>query len=62
MVVDPTLELNGEESNILSSYFDISSENESNEFISNIVLTLILKSWEESKTCLHPSSTVMFPL
>ena len=62
MVVDPTLELNGEESNILSSYFDISSENESNEFISNIVLTLILKSWEESKTYLHPSSTVMFPL
>ena len=50
MIVDPTPELDSEESNILSSYFVISSENQPNEVIYKMVLTHLLESWEESNT------------
>ena len=46
MSVDPPQKLDIEESNILSSYFGISSENQSNEVISKMASTHILKSWE----------------
>ena len=36
-------------------------ENQSNEVISKMVLTHILKLWDESKTQLHPSSAAMTP-
>ena len=50
MIVYPTTELDSEESNILSGYFGISSENQTNEVISKMVLPHLLKRWEESKT------------
>ena len=50
MIVDPTPELDSEESNIISRFFGISSENQTNEVISKMVLTHLLKRWEESKT------------
>ena len=46
MVVDPPPKLDTEESNILSSSFDLSSWNKSNEVISKMVLTHLLKRWE----------------
>ena len=54
MIVDPPPKMDSEESNIISSYFDISRENKSNEVISKILLNNPLKCWEESKTHLHP--------
>ena len=36
-------------------------ENQSNEVISNMVLTRLLKRWGEIKTQLHPSSIAMNP-
>ena len=45
IILYPTPELDSEESNILSSYFGISNENQSNKVISKMVLTNILKRW-----------------
>ena len=59
--VDPNPELDSEESNIISSSFGISSENQSNEVISKIVLNHILNHWEQSNTQLHPSFTDISP-
>ena len=61
MIVDPLKKLDGEESNIISSSFGISSEKQSNEVISKMLLTHHLKRWEESKTQAHPSSSVTTP-
>ena len=47
MIVDPPQKLNSEESYILSSYFVTFIENESNEVMSKMVLTHLLKSWDE---------------
>ena len=60
MSVDPPQKLDIEESNILSSYFVILRENQSNEVISKMALTHILNFWKESKTQLHPSSTSVY--
>ena len=61
MIVDPPPKLYSEESDILSSYFGISRGNQSNEVISNMVLTHLLKRWDETKTQLHPSFSAMNP-
>ena len=61
MIVDPPQKLDYEESNILSIYFGISSEKQSNEVISKMVLTNLLKSWEESKNYSNPRSSAMNP-
>ena len=61
MIVDPPQKLDGEESNILFCSLVISSENQQNEVISKMVLTDILKRWDEIKTQSHPSSTSMTP-
>ena len=61
IIVDPPPKLDNEESNILSSYFGISSENQSNEFIFKMLLTNHLKNWEEGKTQSHTSSSAMSP-
>ena len=53
--------MDSEESNILSISFGISGENQSNEVIYNMVLTNILKYWEESKTQSHTSSSAKNP-
>ena len=45
MIVDPTPELDSEESDIISSYFVISRVNQSNKVISKMLLTHILKIW-----------------
>ena len=62
MIVYPPPNLDSEESNIIPSSFGISSENNSNEVISNMLLTQILKRSEESKTQLHPRSSETSPL
>ena len=61
MIVDPPQKLDSKESNILSSSFGISRGNQSNEVISKMVLTHLLKSWEEIKTQSHPSFYAMTP-
>ena len=61
MIVDPTPELDSEESDIISSYFVISSENQPNEVISKMVLTHLLERWEESKTQYKHSTSAMSP-
>ena len=61
MILDPPQKLDSEESNILSGYFGISSENMPNEVISKMVLTHILMRWDGSKTQLHPSFSAMTP-
>ena len=45
MIIDSTPELDSEESNIVSGYFVISSENQSDEVISKMVFTNLSKSW-----------------
>ena len=59
MIVDPPQKLDSEESNILSIYFGTSRGNISNEVISKMVLTNILKRWEESKTQSYPRFSTM---
>ena len=61
MIVDPTPKLNSEESDFLSSCYGPSMKNQSNEVISKMVLTHLLKHWDENKTQLHPSSIAMTP-
>ena len=53
--------MDGKESYILSGSLGISSENISNEVISKMVLTHILKRWDESKTQFHLSFSAMTP-
>ena len=62
MIVDPPPKLNSNESDFISSCYGISMENQSNEVMSKMVLTHILKRWDESKTQLHPSSISMTPI
>ena len=56
MVLDPPQNLYGEESNILSGSFGISSE-----VRSKMLLTHISKFWDEINTQLHPSFSSMTP-
>ena len=59
MIVDQPPKMDSEESNILSSSFDISRGIQSNKVISIMALTHILKRWEESKTQSHPRFSAM---
>ena len=61
MIVEQLQKMDIEELNIDSSYFGISSENQSNEFISKMLLTNLLKRWEESKTHSHPRYSARTP-
>ena len=62
MTVDPPPKLNSEESYIFSSCFVTSMENQSNELISNMALTNLLKRWEENNSPSHPRLSDMSPL
>ena len=62
MIVDPPPKLNSEESNFISSCYGPSMENQSNEVISKMLLTHLLKRWYESKTEFHPTSIEMTPV
>ena len=61
MILDPPPNLYSQESKIPSGSIGISSENQSNEVISYMVLTHILKHWDESNTHSYPSSISMTP-
>ena len=61
MIVDPNLEKEIEEYYIISSSCGISSQNESNEVITKMVLTHLLKRGEEINTKSHPSPTSISP-
>ena len=61
MIVGLPPKLDIKKSKILSSSFDISRGNKSNEVISNMVLTHLLKRWVESKTQSHPRLSAMTP-
>ena len=61
IIVDSPPKLNSTESYFLSSCYGTSMENQSNEVISKMVITHILKHWDESKTQFHPSSIAMTP-
>ena len=61
MIVDPPQKLYSEESNILPDSFGISRKNQSNEVISKMVLTHILKHCEESKTQSYHGFSAMTP-
>ena len=59
MIVDPPPKLNSDESYVLSSCYGPSMEKQSNEVIPKMLLTHLLKSWDENKTQSHPSSISM---
>ena len=61
MIVDPPPKLYSEESRIISSYFGISRENQSNEVTYNMLLTHILKCREEINTQSHPRFSNITP-
>ena len=61
LIVDPPSKLNSDESDFLSSCYGPSMENKSNEVISKMLLTHLLKRWDENKTQSHPSSIAMTP-
>ena len=61
MIVDPPQKLDSDESDFLSICYGPSMENQSNEVISKMVLTHLLKRLDESKTQLDPSSIAMTP-
>ena len=56
MIVDPPPKFNSDSSGVLSACYGQSMGNKSNEVISEIVLTHLLKFWDENKTQSHPSS------
>ena len=59
MIVDPPPKLNSDESDVLSICYLPSLENQSNEVISNMVLTHLFKRWYENNTWSHPISIAM---
>ena len=61
MIVDPPQKLESNESDILSSCFGTSRENLSNEVISKMVSTNLIKRWAEIKTPSHPRFFAMTP-
>ena len=61
MVLDPPQKLDSDESDFISSCYDPSMENQSNEVICKMVLTYILKRWDEIKTQLNHISVAMAP-
>ena len=61
MIADPPPKLNSDKSDVLYFCYSQSKENKSNKVISKMVLTHLLKRWDENKTCSHPSSIAMTP-
>ena len=59
MIVDPHPKLDIYDSELLSNFYGQSMKNQSNEDISNMLLTHLLKRWDQNKTQLHPSSTAI---
>ena len=59
MIVDQPPKLNIGESEVPYIRYVQSMENQSNKVISKMVLTHILKRWDENKTRFHPSSIAM---
>ena len=57
MIVDPHPKLDSDESAFISNCYVQSTKNQLNGDISKIVLTHLIKRWDQSKTQLHPSST-----
>ena len=50
MILDPQPKLDSDESEAISICYDQSMKNQSNEVISNMKLTHILKRWYRNKT------------
>ena len=61
IIVDSPPKIDSEESYIISSSFGISRGNQSNKDIYRIILSRLLKRWEESKTQSHPRFFAMTP-
>ena len=61
MIVDSPPKLDSDEPDFISICYGPSIENQSNEVISKLVLTNILKPWDENKTQLNPSSIARTP-
>ena len=61
MIVDSPPKFNSDESYVISIFYGQSMEIQSNEVISKMVLTHLLKRWDENKTQLHRSSIAMTP-
>ena len=57
MIVDPHPKLDSDGLELLSNCYVQSMKNQSNEDISKMVLTHLLKRWYQNKTQSHPSST-----
>ena len=59
IIVDPHSKMDSDESELLSNYYGQLMKNKSNEDISKMVLTHLLKCWDQNKTQSHPISTVI---
>ena len=59
IILDPHPKLDSDESGFLSNCYGQSMKNHSNGDISKMVLTHILKRWDQNKTQSHPSSTAI---
>ena len=59
MIVDPHPKLDSDELELLSNCYGQSMKNQSNEDISKMVLTHLLKRWDQNKTQSHPSSNAI---
>ena len=59
MIIDPHPKLNSEESELLSNCYGQLMKNQLNEDVSKMVLTHLLKSWDQNKNQFHPSSTAI---
>ena len=59
MIVDPHPKLDSDESELLSNCYGQSMKNQSDGDISKMLLTHLLKCWDQNKTHLHPSSTAI---
>ena len=59
MIVDPHPKLDSDESEVFSNCYGQLMKNQSNGDISKMVLTHLLRIWDENKTQSHPSSTAI---
>ena len=59
MIVDPHPKLESDELELLSNCYGQSTKNQFNEDISKMVLTHLLKSWDQNKTQFHPISAAI---
>ena len=59
MIVYPHPKLDSDQLELLSNCYGQSMKNQSNKDIANMVLTRLLKRWDQNKTQSHPSSTAI---